>query len=66
MMKTANVEYGAVQMHVNLVDLEKSCRMRVSLVAKMGSDTAENGPSKDWATKPALDPTILPRSSKHL
>ena len=38
-----------------------------SLVScKIGSDTAENGPSKDWATNPALDPTILPRSSKHL
>ena len=57
----ANFECGAVQKRVNLTDLAKMLQNE-PLLAKIGCDTAENGPSKIWATNtqpPATNPPFF-------
>ena len=51
---TEFVEIGAVQKYVNLVDLEKCCKMNTYLVATIGFDDADNEPLKVWTLKVIL------------
>ena len=44
-MKNYELTFGPVQTHVNLIDIEKSCKMSLPL-QKIGFGTADNGPSK--------------------
>ena len=44
-MKNYELTFGAVQTHVNLIDIGKSCKMSLPL-QKIGFGTADNGPSK--------------------
>ena len=44
-----SVSGNSVQKRANLVELEK-CRKNNHFVAKIGFDTAESGPSKNWVT----------------
>ena len=45
--------------------LEEELQYCILLVANIGIDTAENGPSNVWATNPQ-PPTFSPGSNKHL
>ena len=55
-------EFGAVQKYANIVDLEHFCNCSIQnlqneyLVAKIDFGTADNGPSKVWATNPDPSP----------
>ena len=45
------LKFGAVQKYANLADLETIVMLKTEyLVANSGFDSAENGPSKAWAT----------------
>ena len=50
--KSENLEFRAVRRCVNLVDLEKMLK-NDSLLAKIGFDTAENGPFLFFNLNPA-------------
>ena len=55
---TAIFEFGTVQTRVNLVDVEKwhlKMLQNELLVAKLGFDAAENGPSKLWIANTNTD-----------
>ena len=51
--RAVNVECGAMQKRVNLVDLEKmKMDGNEAFIAKFGVDATETGPSKVWVTYP--------------
>ena len=54
--KTANFESGAVKKCADLVDLKIHCNSSLPLIEKNDFDTAENAPSKAWATNQSSNP----------
>ena len=61
--KTANVEFGAEQKHVDAVDLRKYQKIlkNEDVIPKVGVDTAEDGHFKTWITY--LTPIPLPQTT---
>ena len=66
MREPANSECGAVQKCANLVNLKRMRRSQY-LVAKIGFDTAENGPNEIFVTYlPPTPDLLVPESNKQL